>query len=74
MKAIGVDEDRTVEQPGGGDFGEVQDVVADGHARSSWRTRLGLEDAVREVLDGEVRARVDFDEGLQKSHAVKRRR
>lgn len=65
MKAIGVGEDRTVEETGGGDSGQVQHVIADGHARSSRWSRFGLEHSEREVLYGEVRARVDFDKGSE---------
>lgn len=68
VKAIGVAEDRTVEETGGGDCWQVQHVTADCHARSSRWSRFGLEHSEGEVLYGEVRARVDLDERRQ-SHA-----
>ena len=65
VEAIRVFEQRAIEEASGSDLGEVEDVVADSHAGSRGWTGSGLEDPIREVLYGEVRVRVNFDERLQ---------
>lgn len=65
MEGIGVFEERAIEERSRSDLGEVQDVVADGDAGTRRRSTLRLEDAVGEVLYGEVRVRVNFNEGFQ---------
>lgn len=65
MEAIGPGEDRTAEEAGGGDGGEVQDAVPDGDPRPSRRAALRPENPKGQVLDREVRIRADVDEGLE---------
>lgn len=71
-EAIGVFEERAVEESSRGNLGEVENEVADGDAGARRRTGLGFEDSIGEVLYGEVRIRVNLDERLKKSHGAAR--
>lgn len=65
IEAIGVCETRTVEKTGQRDDGQVQHIVSDSNTRSGLGTGFALEHAERQVLNREVRVRVDFDEWVQ---------
>lgn len=65
MEAVGPGEGRAGEEAGGGDGGEVQDLVSDRDAGPGRRAAVGPEDAEREVLDREVGGGADVDEGLE---------
>ena len=65
VKAIGVLEERTVEEASGGDLREVQHVLADSDTRAGRQIRSSPEYSVREILNGEVRVWLNFDKGLE---------
>lgn len=54
IEAVGASENRTVEETGRRDDGQVQHIVSDGNTRSGLRIRFALENAVRQVLNRKV--------------------